>query len=34
MSSPYRPLPTPPGAISPSIIAEISIPPPKAVKLS
>jgi hypothetical protein len=34
ISSPYRPLPTPPGLISPSIMADISIPPPNAVKLS
>ena len=34
MISPYRPLPTPPGLISPSIMADISNPPPSAVKLS
>jgi hypothetical protein len=34
ISSPYRPLPVPPAAISPSIIAASSIPPPRLEKLS
>lgn len=32
ISMPYRPEPVPPGAISPSIMPSIAMPPPKPVK--
>ena len=34
MTSPYSPLPGPPGLTSPSIMFAINTPPPRLVKLS